>query len=435
LSPAAIVADRWRRLHTSVIARNTALQVANQSFSVVAGLFIFGMSARALGADGYGEFVVAVTYAAFVGIVLDAGLDTYLVKELAASGAASTRSFVAQRLVSDALLLRVTLAAVATSAAVGAGMVVGYDRAVVVGIAVLSLNALLGAVGMLVANIYQAAVDVRVTVLLWFVTRAVSTGLVAWLFITEALDLESLILGTLFGGVAGAVTVLLLGYRRGLRLQRLSGSRSRRLYRTVAPLAAWVVLGQVIHRADAIILSVVPLDPGLGVSNAEAVGTYAAAYKLYELAVILASFVVVSLMPRLAVLARTEPAAFAAFKNAWLIRMSALGLGVAALFLLFGEPALVLVAGDDLGAAAQLVPVLAVAIPFVFANALLFSALVALERQAGMAVLYAAVAAVNVVANLLLAPRFGYWATASVTVMSQVLLTAGMMALLHWRTR
>lgn len=233
----------------------------------------------------------------------------------------------------------------------------------------------------------------------------------------------------------GAATVLILGRRRGLRLLAPSGSRAWRLYRAVAPLAAWVVLGQIIHRADAIILSILPLDASLGVGNAEAVGTYAAAYAIYELSVILASFVVASLMPRLAVLAKAQDEGFSAYRDAWLVRMTALGLGVAAIFLVAGGPALVLVAGQGLGAAAQLVPVLAVAIPFVFANALLFSALVAMDRQAGMAVVYAAVAAVNVIANLALVPQHGYWATAVVTVVSQVLLAAGMAVLLYGASR
>lgn len=90
-----------------VVFRNTLLQMLNQVFGIGMSVVTFAMISRTLGSAGYGQYGLALTYAAFVGIFLDAGLDTYVVIELARAGGQPACDASARRLVSDAALVRV----------------------------------------------------------------------------------------------------------------------------------------------------------------------------------------------------------------------------------------------------------------------------------------------------------------------------------------
>lgn len=422
----------WRRARASVVARNTVLQVANQGFSIGTGLVTFAISTRALGAEAYGAFGLATTYAAFVAIILDAGLDIHVVNELAATGAASPRSAQARRLVSDAVLLRCALWLIATVSAMMVGAVVGYAPIVMLGVAMLSANALIGAVGMLVADIYQAALDVRIAVLGSFLSRAIATVLLVGLYLAHLLDVESLLVVTLISGIGGLGAVLVIAIHQGLAFQRPSVGRGWHLYSASASLAVWVVLGQVVHRADVIVLSMVPLDASLGLSNQHAVGIYVAAYKFFDLSIGLPGFIVISLMPRLAHFAATDRAAYWSYLRRWLGRMGAIGIGVGVVFAVAGSSALLFIAGPSFARSGPLVAILAGAMPFAFLTSLLFAAIVAIGARRRVVLLYFSVALFNVGANVLLAPKWGYWAAACLTTLCQAILTVGM-ALILWR--
>lgn len=422
----------WRRTKDSVVARNTVIQVANQGLSIGTGLVTFAMSTRALGADAYGAFGLATTYAAFVAIILDAGLDTHIVNDLAVAGEASPRSAKAHRLVSEAAVLRCGLWLVATGGAMAIGALGEYEPLVMVGVALLSVSALVGAVGMLVADVYQAALDVRIAVLGSFLTRMASVGLISGLYLVHLLSVESLLIVTLISGVAGFGAVLAIAMHQGFAFQRVSVRGSLRLYSATASLAIWVILGQVVYRADVVVLSLVRLHPSLGLTNQRAVGIYVAAYKFFDLSIGLPQFIVISLMPRLARFAASDLGAYSAYLRRWLVRMGAMGTSVGLAFAAIGGSALGLIAGPSFARSEPIVAILAGAMPFAFLTSLLFAAIVAIGARMRLVVFYLAVALFNVGANIILTPEWGYWAAAWLTTLCQAILAIGMAAIL-WR--
>jgi len=214
------------------------------------------------------------------------------------------------------------------------------------------------------------------------------------------------------------------------------GARKSRAVGATAPLAAWVLLGQIVHRADAIILSMVSLNPSLHLTNDEAVGIYVAAYKFFDLSNALPGYVVITLMPRLAAMAHDRPA-FDAHLSRWIMRMAGMGVVVAVGLAALGGPALLFLSGPAFGPSAPILAILSIAIGLAFETSLLFAAIVALGRRRSVVVLYMVVAVANVIGNFALDPQWAYWGAAWLTVVSQVIVCLGMLWILRdavrWR--
>lgn len=148
----------------------------------------------------------------------------------------------------------------------------GYPVEVVAGIAVLSGTALLGAIAALLGDVFQAVLDVRLAVAAAFVSRVLTATLIVALFAARSLTIWTLFAATVAGAAGSIVLAVVVAYWSGFRSMRPSFTRGVQLYRATASLAIWVLLGQIVHRADAIILSIVSLTPSLHLTNDGAVG-------------------------------------------------------------------------------------------------------------------------------------------------------------------
>lgn len=389
----------------------------------------FAMTSRALGSAGYGAYGLALTYAAFAGIILDAGLDTHVVTKLAWVHRDPARDPEARRLVSEATLVRLVVGTLATGAAVVICVFLRYPIEVVVGTGILAGTTMANAAAALLSDVFQSILDVRPAVAAAFVSRMVTAGLTVALFLAHALTIWTLLVATVAGTTISVALALSIAYARAFRYTRPSVRLSWFLYRATAPLAAWVILGQIVHRADAIILSVVPLDASFNMTNQQAVGIYVAAYKFFDLSNVLPGYVVATLMPTLASLA-SERTAFDSYLLRWIPRMALLALASSIGLAIMGGPVLLALSGPDFAPSAPIVVVLSAAIGLAFMTSLLFVAIVALGRRRSLVVLYLAVAIANVFGNFAIDGHWAYWGAAWLTVASQLLLCLGMIWLL-----
>ncbi len=428
------ISAELRRSWSNALVKNTSAQVANQILSVAIGVVTFSLASRALGAQQYGALATALTVSGFAAIALDGGIDTFVIRRLAATRDANPRSARAQELVSDAVLARLALGLVAVAGALAASVLFGYARLVLIGVLLLSLATAAGGIGMLPLDIYQAGRDMIPATIIGALGRMFSGLLVVALFATGSLGLGAMY-ATVIAGTLGTILGTAAWLRRsGFTLRVPSAARARALQRAAFPLAVWIVLGQVVHRADIVILSAVPLQPSMGLTNESAVGIYTAAYKMYDLSIGLPGFLVATILPTMAALFAVDTSRFARYFAAWVAKATGLGILAAMVIGVLGGPAVVLLAGSGFGLSAPLVPVLALAIPFAYGTSVLYAGLVTSDRLRGLVGLYAFAAVFNITLNLILAPRFAFWSAAWLTVITQILLFIGMTMLMkgYW---
>ena len=258
---------------------------------------------------------------------------------------------------------------------------------------------------------------------LWSAERLDLTAGVSVLatFMKTAVGVAVLFAG--FGMIGLALASLLTNVVTAVLLWRLA-SLSRPLHETdehaSRPLMPWLreawplfinqLLQGLFFKIDALLL------PGL--AGDVAAGTYAAAYKVSEGAGIISSSFTLALFPRLSRETDLSHAYRLALRA--LLQMAiplAVGIG------LLSEPIVALVGGREyLPDSAVALSILICYLPFSYANGLTQYVLIAAGKQRMLTGAFAVALVFNLVANLLLIPRFSYVGAAWVTVASELVL-------------
>jgi O-antigen/teichoic acid export membrane protein len=211
--------------------------------------------------------------------------------------------------------------------------------------------------------------------------------------------------------------LFLLLQRRLLFQARLTWdwAEGRRLLQSSFPLLLNSLLLVVFFRFDTLILR--------GVSDSSAVGTYDAAYKWINMTTIIPAYFVAALFPVLARYAATDrPALVRAYHHALsLLQIVAWPITVA-VAVLAGELIGLLGGREYLPGAALALAILIWFLPLSYANGVTQYVLISLQRQSSITVSFAIAAIFNLVANLLLIPRYGYFAAAAITVATEVVI-------------
>jgi O-antigen/teichoic acid export membrane protein len=246
-----------------------------------------------------------------------------------------------------------------------------------------------------------------VSVLATFLKTAVG---VAVLF--AGLGMIGLGLASLLTNVVTAVLLWRLSVRVGI-LNTPATPRRRSLIpwlREAWPLFINQLLQGLFFKIDALLL------PGL--AGDVAAGTYAAAYKVSEGAGIISSSFTLALFPRLSRQSDLSRAYMLALRVLLQIALPlAVGIG------LLSEPIVALVGGREyLPDSAIALSILICYLPFSYVNGLTQYVLIAAGKQRMLTGAFAAALVFNLVANLLLIPRFGYVGAAWVTVASEIVL-------------
>jgi len=155
-----------------------------------------------------------------------------------------------------------------------------------------------------------------------------------------------------------------------------------------------------------------------GLAGLAAAGVYGAAYKVSEGAGIISSSFTLALFPRLSRASDTTEA-----YRLGLRLLLQVGLPLAAGTALLAEPIVAVVGGREyLPDSAVALAILICYLPLSYANGLTQYVLIAAGRQRLLTAAFVAALVFNVVANLLLIPRFGYVGAAWVTVASELVL-------------
>lgn len=181
----------------------------------------------------------------------------------------------------------------------------------------------------------------------------------------------------------------------------------------VLPLGMATILTQAFHNLDTVLLG--------AMSSAKEVGRYSSAYKILFLILGTYWLVTNSLYPKLACAKGGAHARRLLFRVLLLVTIVGLGLAVAIRPL--ASVILRIVYGSDLGAT-RLLQILVFAIPLDFCVALLGTVFVSRGRDHAVLTATGSAAAINIILNLLLIPRFQAMGAAIATLVSYVYLLA-----------
>ena len=397
-------------------AKNAAAVAAAQVAGKVATLAFTIAAARTLGRAEFGAFSYAISLALLVGTLPSWGFDALLVQR------GSREPGRIPAMLSETLVWRTAIAVPVFAAAGIAGFAIRPDTDSAVALLLVLLATAIDVyadAGHAAAAAVQNQVGTSLSLVVQrFVTAALAIGALAAGFGLVGLTAAYLI-GTALGGAGVALSVRRLGIR--LDFSGMSLARLGKVGKLSIAIGIDAVISLALFRIDQVLLGALKGD--------EAVGVYAAAYRLLETVLFLSWAVSKAVFPVMS--ATTEP---------WRIRRGVEQgfAAVAIVYIPFGvglwieaEPVLRLLYGDAFAAAGAPAARWLAAAPLAFALSYLGSyALLAQERR--WAVVWTSLGALvaNVGLNLALIPAHASTGAAAATTASYVVESVLVMAIL-----
>ena len=397
-------------MSTNALAKNTAMQIAGKSLSTLFGLLTVAVLTRYLGAAGYGELTIALTFLSVFAVIVDFGLT------LTTTQMISEHKAQEEKLLGNLLSLRIISAIAFLALAPVVALGFPYDPIVKVAIAVGAFSYLFGTTSQMLVGVFQKRLVIGRFVLAELLNRgAVLVGTI----IAPLFDVG--VVGIMWILVAGNALQLLsifafAGKYVQLRLQ-LQWSTWKEIISRSWPIGASIFFNLIYLRGDIVFLSLY--------RDAAEVGVYGAAYKVVDVvAAVPVMFMGLALPLLVATWSKGEKTDYKKQLQQFLDFLAIIALPIALGSIAVGPNLMELIAGPEFRASGEVLRLLGPAAAVVFFGSLFGHAIVSLNKQKPMTWGYLIVAVITVAGYLLFIPKHGMWAAAWWTLISEVLITA-----------
>ncbi len=378
----------------------------------VVSLVAVGLLTRSLGPAGYGFYNLIFAYLYIFTSIADLGLYTILVREVSKVGADGEK-LIASKIFTLRLVCAVSILILADFLV----LLFPYPPLVKWGIVIASLFSLLSSLTQVLMGVFQKYLRLYLVSAADVIARACQLALLAVIIYLKA--------GFLFFVWAVVLSeavhfVLTLAFSRSLVRIKLFVDLVywKRVLKIAFPIAVSLIFVLIYFKLDTVLLSLM--------KPAYDVGVYSIAYKILEAVIFLPAVYIGLVMPLLSKHAFGNRAEFIkTFRRAFNV-LSIFALPLAAYIFFLSDGIIKIIGGSGFSASGPVLKILSVAILMIFFGNLGGNAIVALNLQKKGMWIYLAGAVFNVAANLVLIPRYSYFAAAWTTVATEVLITLWM---------
>jgi len=403
------------------IAANTIISALARIAGTLLALFTIGLITRYLSKSSWGDYSIVMTFGGIFAVLADLGLYQLMVREV--SKPESDEQLIAGNIFTIRLLSGLFIFALAPLAA----LFFPYSGEARWGILVGMAGFWFMSNSQVLMGLFQKHLQIAKVAAAEVLSRLVQLGLVVW-FINQNYGFLAIVAALSIGGLVNFVLVFWWANKYyHLRLS-FDWPLWKNILKQSYPLAIASVLVMIYFSSDSLFLSI--LKP------AADVGAYRLPYKILESLIFFPAMFVGLIMP---LLSRSVRADRAKFKD--IFQRGSDILMIFALPLVLGtqvlSPAVIgLLGGGKYGESVVIFNILIAAVGIIFFGTLFSYVLIALEKQKSLLWISAVGAVFNVAANLILIPRYSYYAAAVTTVLTEALVAVLMAAViwqsLHW---
>jgi len=390
---------------------NTASQLIAKGFTATSSLIVTILIGRALGESGFGQFTKIFVFAGYFYTLVDFGLNSIYVRE------AKKEDEI--RLFKVLLGLRLFLSALFFLLAVTIAFFLPYDLQtqtgfpplVKLGIYIASITIFSQAIFTTANSYFQKNLKYYFSTLASISSAAVVLLASVIFYLTKSGVLSYTFAYVIGGAFLASVAIfLLVKVTRQNLLPIFSKSESLKLLSHAWPVGASLVLNIVYFKVDVFILS--------NFRSTEEVGLYGLAYQFFEASLTLPIFFANSIYPVLNESYKNNIELFKKNLKFWLIWLTIISL-LLTLVLFFASYLIPFVYDGKFTGSIKALQILSLGMPFFFLSAILWHVFIVYKQQKKLIYIYLSGALLNLFANLLLIPSFGYLAAASVTAVSE----------------
>lgn len=394
------------------VLKNTLWLVSAQAMTSALAFAQAVLLVRYLGRESYGVWSVTMAWPAVLFVLTDLGLNSYILREVAAD-----RERLGFYLV-NGLLIKAALAAVFVAAVWAASSLLGYEARVIRYIGLAALVQAAACFEMFATALFRALQCFSYESLLGGLKALGLLGVALWV-IRSGLGIRELLYGNLLweAVLLAVCAALLLRHWRPEAVAWLGVTGSLALLRRASPFALLTFVMPIFYQIDIIMLS--------RLASMEAVGIYSAAYKIVLSLLVIPRAFKNALFPALSHLFRGPREEFAA-AFAFACKLMAL-VGFPLAFLLYFEAGRIIAFLYAERFAASVVPlkVMAFCLLFTYLYSATQAALDSSRNEGRSALVWLAATLLNLAADLLLIPRYGYVGSSFATLLSEATVFAG----------
>ena len=398
------------------VGRNFSVVAAAQAVTWTATFFFTLAQARYLGPARFAEFSLALSYAAFLGVVVDFGLSTKLARDVAQRPAAAGEALLAT------IVVRVGVWCLVMPLVWLAIVMLGYNAELQASILILGVSLLIGGFATSLGAYFQGREEFLVP----------SVGSIALRGSAAVLGVAALAVGhgvlaiSIVYVVASLLQLVVMVWatrRHRISLAAFEWRLALDMFRGVAALGLFWMLGAFYYNVDMLILQrLAPL---------ENVAWYAAAYRLFNAALmavaVVAGGVLYPVVSRLSVGPREE---LRRAMERTFVLLLATGVFLALVVVVAADQLVAfLYSGREYAEAATALRLLTPALVGMYANGVFFLALLGMRFDRRLLVMAAVLAVLNPLANLLVIPVLQQNGAALTTSATELIVLAWVLAL------
>jgi len=391
---------------TRKIAYNTIVQVVARAIVTAISIVAIAYIARYLGVIGIGKYNLIFAYLGLFGVILDFGFFLLQVREITKT---PDREAV---IIGNVFGLKLALSLVVFGAAYLAALFIYHDPVITTGVLVGAFSQASLSYAQLPISLFQARLQMDRVAISNVLTRVLYVILVL-AAIRANLGVLGIVLAATIANIAALILQMALVWPQTPILPRWDIAYWWYFIKEAAPLGAAVVLATIYFRIDSVLLSVLK-------GNYE-VGIYTTPYKIVEVVLTLPTIFMSSVFPILTkALSEGQAAASRVFRKAFDFS-ALLGWPIVVGTMMVGTPLMVAIAGREFTASGLVLQIIIWTTLMSFFGAVMTYTVIAAGRQRLLTLPYVAAALFNVVANLILIPRYSYIAASYITVATEAL--------------
>lgn len=383
---------------------NSTVQVIGKLIAVAATFLVTAIITHSLGAAGYGEYTIFTAYAALFYMAADFGFNAIALQD------AGTDENELKKMYGDLLGLRIVYGIILVFLAVAILNFFPYSPAVKLATIINCLTILLMALITTTNLVFQFKLRYDLSVL------AVAVGdilTVALVYLLSQVGINILAIATV-NVVALGINVFLalsfVGLLAGRIRPRFDLAIWKNLVVTTVPVGLTLVFNLVYFRADTFILSVA--------KSSTEVGIYGLAYKFFESALVMPTFIMNALYPILLRNYATDRADFVRNIRAailWMAGLSTAGTIVA----IIAAPYVFPFFGKQFTDSVLPFQILIASAPIYFLSSLYMWLMLIFKKRKTLALIYLLGMIINISLNLVFIPKYSYLAAALITGVSE----------------
>lgn len=389
------------------IGQNTLAQLVVKGISSISTLAATIFISHFLGLSVFGSFTKIVTFVSFFYLLADFGINAVFLKDYQDSSESYFGNIISLRIYLG-IILALTAVLFAFFLPYSIFYDIGYSQKEKLGILIYAITIITTATAFSFNIYYQKKLLYTKTVIPNLLASAVFLVFLLWGIFAS--NIFVILLGYALSGI---ILCLLLykniKQRYAFKRQTTSfGKFSRRILLSALPIGAMLTLNLIYAKADIIILSFIKPTGDVGI--------YGFAYRIFEFMIAAPAFFSNAVYPIL-INTHTQKNQFLTLsRNYSLILLLA---GILTAFLSYMLAPLIPIVAPQFAQAVFPLKVLSLSLPLFFLTSLFQWVMIIENKKMLLVKVYAATMIINIALNLLFIPRYSYYASAVITVITE----------------